>query len=92
MKQSFILKNKFFETVVSAKKKGEKKKMANNNITMSDSCSKSVVNRKRKNKELSKEDEEMKRMILQADNPFKMASELEAVSYTHLTLPTIYSV
>ena len=79
MKQSFILKNKFFETVVSAKKKGEKKKMANNNITMSDSCSKSVVNRKRKNKELSKEDEEMKRMILQADNPFKMASELEEI-------------
>ena len=46
---------------------------------MSDGCSKSVVNRKRKNKELSKEDEEMKRMILQADNPFKMASELEEI-------------
>ena len=53
--------------------------MANNNITMSDSCSKSVVNRKRKNKELSKEDEEMERMIFQADNPFKMASELEEI-------------
>ena len=78
MKQSFILENKFFETVVSARKKGEKKKMTNF-ITMNESCVKSVVNRKRKNKELSKEEEEMKRMIFQADNPFKMASELEEI-------------
>ena len=75
MQQSFILGNKFFETVVSEKKGEKKKKMANNNITMS----KSVVNRKRKYKELSKEDEEMERMIFQADNPFKMASELEEI-------------
>ena len=45
--------------------------MANNKSIIS------VNNRKRKNKELSKEDEEMKRMIIQSDNPFKMASELE---------------
>ena len=53
--------------------------MANNNITFNDSCGKFFVNRKRKNKEMSKEDEEMERMIFRADNPFKMASELEEI-------------
>ena len=58
--------------------------MANNNITFNDSCGKFFVNRKRKNKEMSKEDEEMERMIFRADNPFKMASELEEthIKYT----------
>ena len=49
--------------------------MENKNITINDSFGKSVANRKRKNKE----DEEMERMIFQADNPFKMASELEEI-------------
>ena len=48
--------------------------------TMNNNSSKSVVNnRKRKNKELSKEDEEIKQIIFQADNPFKLVSDLEEI-------------